>query len=147
MFTSDTYLSNVAVLAVHPYAPILVLILLVIGFVLVVMALTHVIGPKRHGPVKDDTYEAGMAPIGDARRRFNVQFYAVALMFLLFDVEIVFLWPWAVVFYDAAVHGHPVVTPAGSFDKTFLGVAMAIFFGLLAIGYVYDWAKGIFRWT
>jgi NADH-quinone oxidoreductase subunit A len=134
-------------LAAHPYAPILVLILVIVGIVGAILVLTHVIGPKRHGRVKDDTYEAGMAPIGDARRRFNVRFYLVAMIFLLFDVEVVFLWPWATIFYDAAVHGREIVTPSGSFGKTFLLVHMAIFTGLLLIGYIYDWRKGLFRWA
>jgi NADH-quinone oxidoreductase subunit A len=135
------------VLAAHPYAPILVLILVVMGIVALIMVLTHVIGPRRHGRVKDETYEAGMAPVGDARRRFNVRFYLVAMIFLLFDVEVIFLWPWAPIFYDAAVNGRDVVTAAGSFGKTFLLVQMAIFTGLLLIGYLYDLRKGLFRWA
>ena len=128
----------------HPYAPILVLLLGVMALVVVIMALTHTIGPRRHGQVKDDTYEAGMPPIGDARQRFGVRFYLVAVMFLLFDVEIVFLWPWAMVFHDATVDGRGL---GPTYDQTFLFVAMAVFFALLVVGYVYDWGKGVFRWT
>jgi NADH-quinone oxidoreductase subunit A len=82
-------------LAMHPYAPVMALIIMVILMVIVIMILAHVIGPGRHGRVKDSTYEAGVPIIGDARRRFNVKFYIVAMLFLLFDVEVVFLWPWA----------------------------------------------------
>ncbi len=94
--------------------------------------------------MKDDTYESGMEPIGDARRRFKVQFYIVAMLFLLFDVEVVFLWPWAPLFHDAAVGGQ---VPAGGFDATFLLVEMAVFLAVLAVGYVYAWRKGVFQWN
>jgi NADH-quinone oxidoreductase subunit A len=138
-----------SILAAHPYAPILVLLLVVIGMVVVIMVLTHLIGPKRYGTVKQDTYEAGMPIIGDARRRFNVKFYLVAMMFLLFDVEIIFLWPWVLVFFDTAMGRDPIaaqMTSAGT-GAGFLLVAMAIFFAILVVGYVYDWSKGIFRWS
>ena len=128
----------------HPYAPILVLILAVCGLVTVILILAHALGPSRHGRVKDDTYESGMTPIGDARRRFKVQFYIVAMLFLLFDVEVVFMWPWAPLFHEAAVGGQ--VLPGG-YDRTFLLVEMAVFLAILLVGYVYAWKKGGFEWT
>jgi len=133
-------------LAAHPYAPILVLILTVMGLVVAILAASYLIGPKRRGTVKDDTYEAGMPSIGDARRRFNVRFYIVAMMFLLFDVEIVLLWPWVLVFYDVA-SGSGVVRepPVGLPPAAFFG-SIAFFFLILVVGYVYDWGKGVFRW-
>ncbi|GMV96565.1 MAG: NADH-quinone oxidoreductase subunit A [Phycisphaerae bacterium] len=130
--------------AVRSYGPILVLIAVVIGLVTVILILAHAVGPRRHGRVKDDTYESGMAPIGDARRRFNVGFYIVAMLFLLFDVEVVFMWPWAPLFHDSAVGGRSL---AGGFDKTFLLVEMAVFLAILMVGYVYAWRKGVFRWS
>jgi NADH-quinone oxidoreductase subunit A len=130
--------------AAQPYAPILVLILGVMGLVTVILILAHALGPSRHGPVKDDTYESGMQPIGDARRRFKVQFYIVAMLFLLFDVEVVFMWPWAPLFHKTAVGGQAI---AGGFDKTFFLVEMAVFLGILLVGYVYAWRKGVFKWT
>lgn len=133
--------------SVHPYTSIMVLILVAVGFVTVTLILTHLIGPKRRGRVKDDTYESGMPVIGDARRRFNVRFYVVAMMFLLFDVEIVFLWPWALVFYDAAVHGTVIEAGDAILGAGFLLAAMGLFFLLLAVGFLYDLRKGIFRWT
>lgn len=132
------------VLAAHPYAPVLILILGVIGLVALILVMAHVIGPKRHGPVKDDTYESGMRPIGDARRRFKVQFYIVAMLFLLFDVEVVFMWPWATLFHDAAVKGH---TLPGGVGSTFLLIEMVIFLAILMVGYLYAWKKGVFRWS
>lgn len=133
------------ILAAHPYAPILALILFAIGMVAVILVLTHIVGPKRHGTVKDSIYEAGMPIIGDARRRFNVKFYIVAMLFLLFDVEVVFLWPWAPLFHEAAVSPQNSVLVAAGFDKTFLLVEMVIFMAILLVGYVYAWRKGVFR--
>jgi NADH-quinone oxidoreductase subunit A len=149
MFQSSTGSSRLALAlqdhaAVQTFAPILVLITVAIGLVMVILILAHAIGPKRHGLVKDDTYESGVAPIDDARRRFNVGFYIVAMLFLLFDVEVVFMWPWAPLFHDAAVKGQ--VLPGGV-DKTFLLVEMAVFLAILLVGYVYAWRKGVFRWT
>ena len=131
---------------VHPYASVLVLILTVIGMVIGMLGISYLIGPKRRGPVKEDIYEAGMPPIGDARRRFNVRFYVVAMMFLLFDVEIVLLWPWALLFYDVAVRGHDVAEASAGLGKAGLFGAIAVFFVILVVGYVYDWGKGVFRW-
>ena len=79
--------------------PILVYIVVLIGFVLTNLILTHVIGPTKHTAVKDMPYESGMDPIGDARQPFDVKFYLVALLFLVFDVELLFLYPWAVSAY------------------------------------------------
>lgn len=132
------------ILAAHPYAPILVLILTIIAFAAVTLALSHLIGPKRRGPIKDDTYEAGMPTIGDARRRFRVGFYLVAMMFLLFDVEIVLLWPWLLMFYDASVRQDTAAMPAAH-GTAHLFAAIAFFFVILVIGYVYDLGKGVFR--
>lgn len=119
------------------YGPILVLILFVMFVSTLILVITHAL-PKaqRKGPRKDDTYESGMPVIGDARRRFNVRFYLVAMLFLLFDVELIFLYPWAVAFLDAR----------GTSDSamvTFLFIEMAIFFGLLLVGLIYDLGKGV----
>jgi len=128
----------------EPYAAILLLITVATGVSLAILIITHLIGPSRKGAVKDETYESGMPVIGDARRRFNVRFYIVAMLFLLFDVEVVFLWPWAPVFYKAAVHGETI----GSLGvgKGFLLVEVGVFFAILLVGYVYAWRKGAFRW-
>ena len=135
------------ILAMHPYAPVMALIILVIVMVIAIMILAHTIGPGRHGRVKDSTYEAGVPIIGDARRRFNVKFYIVAMLFLLFDVEVVFLWPWAPLFHQAAMHpGGSAFLPA-EYDKNFLLVEMVAFFAILLVGYVYAWRKGVFRWS
>ena len=69
------------------------------------LILAHTLGPKRRGPVKDSPYESGMPVVGDTRRRFNIRFYVVAMLFLLFDVEVVFLWPWATLFTGLMAFG------------------------------------------
>jgi NADH-quinone oxidoreductase subunit A len=133
-------------LAAHPYASVLVLILTIIGMVVGMLGVSYLVGPKRRGPVKDETYEAGMPTIGDARRRFNVRFYVVAMMFLLFDVEIVLLWPWVLLLHDVAVRGGSAAEAAAGMEKASLFGAISVFFLILVVGYVYDWGKGVFRW-
>lgn len=134
-------------LAMNPYAPVLVLILVVIGFIVVILALSHWLGPKRRGPVKDTVYEAGMSPIHDARRQFNVKFYLVALVFLLFDVEVVFMWPWAPLFHQAAMVPHESPLVAAGYERGFLLIEMALFVMILLVGYAYAWRRGVFKWT
>ena len=79
------------------YYPIFLFLLVVIGFAVSALHGAHLLGPQRQTPVKQMPYESGMDPIGDARQRFDVKFYLVAIMFLVFDVELLFLYPWAVV--------------------------------------------------
>ena len=89
-----------------------------------------------------------MPLIGDTHRRFNVRFYIVAMLFLLFDVEVVFLWPWAPLFRRAAVADLPIAAPGGlTLDKNFLLIEMGVFLTILLVGYVYAWRKGVFRWN
>ena len=98
---------------------------------------TSILGPKREGKVKQAAYESGMNPIGTARKRFNVRFYILAMTFLVFDVEIIFLYPWAVSFAQL---------PAQSGEAgLFLGRIM-FFIGTSILAYVYAWRKGVFRW-
>lgn len=120
------------------YYPIFVYFVILIGFVISVMIATHTIGPNKKTPVKQMPYESGMDPIGDARQRFDVKFYLVAIMFLVFDVELLFLYPWAVVAYRDG--GLPEVLRGPAF------VCVLIFILLLFVAYVYDWKKGVFRW-
>ena len=127
-----------------PYGAILLLIAVATVMALSIVVLSHLFGKHVRGPVKDSPYESGMPLVGDARQRFNVRFYMVALLFLLFDVEIVFLWPWAPVFYDAAVTGEPV--GALGVGPGFLLLEIVVFLAILLVGYVYAWRKGIFRW-
>jgi len=131
----------------EPYAAIGVTLLLVAGIAGVMLVLAHTLGPRRHGPVKDTAYESGMPILEDARGRFHIRFYIVAMLFMLFDVEVVFLWPWAVAFYRSAMQGatYPLDN-GGTANKEFLLVGMAIFFALLLFGLLYEWKKGAFEW-
>jgi NADH-quinone oxidoreductase subunit A len=141
-------LSQTAALASVGYGPILVLIALAIVIATAILLITHILPkPLRHGPVKEDTYESGVPLVGDARQRFNVRFYLVAMLFLLFDVELIFMYPWALVFFDAknAANAQSAGT-AGAGELSFLFAVMAIFFVLLLIGFIYDWGKGVFRY-
>ncbi len=140
LLQSDSYTSAMLLLATddfYTYAPLGMLILMAIIFALANMVLTHIIGPSRDGKEKGTTYESGVNPIGDARRRFNVRFYVVAMTFLLFDVEIVFLYPWAAVF--------PSLADDSQLSPLFLG--RVLFFILTSIiAFAYAWRKGVFRY-
>ena len=111
--------------------PLLVYVGALIGFVVTNMILTHIIGPRKKTAVKDMPYESGMDPVGDARQPFDVKFYLVAILFLVFDVELLFLYPWAV-----------------TFDKlgAFALWEMLLFIALLFIGYIYILKKGALEW-
>jgi NADH-quinone oxidoreductase subunit A len=137
-------------LAVSPgYGAILVFLLIALAFTAFILAATHVIGPRRSGPRKGLPYESGMPVVGDARLRFNVRFYIVAVLFLLFDVELAFLWPWGVLFRDvsSARTEQARAMIAQGYDSSFLLIGMGVFALLLLIGFVYEWRKGAFRWT
>jgi NADH-quinone oxidoreductase subunit A len=126
------------------WAPVVLLLVIAIGFTVANIALSLLIGPRRSGPGKETTYESGMVPVGDTRQRFNVRFYIVAMIFLVFDVEIVFMYPWATIFAPACQGGgyiFPGVSLAG-----FLLLEMFIFVGILLLAYFYAWGKGVFRW-
>ena len=120
----------------NAWAPVVLLLLIGIGFAIGNVVLSSVIGPSRTGPGKETTYESGMVPVGDTHRRFNVRFYIVAMIFLVIDVDIIFMYPWATIFSRYAN------TEMGGL----LLVEMLIFVGLLVLAYVYAWGKGVFRW-
>lgn len=110
-----------------------------LGFVVVTLVLAHVVGPRRRTPVKDMPYESGMDPVGDARRPFDVKFYVLAILFLVFDVELLFLYPWAVAAY-VEKGGVPE-----ELRDLMLGV-MFFFIATFGVAYVYAWKKGAFEW-
>ena len=122
------------------YIPILILGLVVVGFAVANLVLSKVVGlfAARLGkvtPTKNIPYECGMLPIGEGNTRLSVKFYLVALLFVLFDIEVVFMYPWAVVYKDMlGTHGFYI-----------LG-AMMSFLGILFIGYIYALKKGALDW-
>jgi NADH-quinone oxidoreductase subunit A len=132
--------------SMEPYAAILFVIGVVVLIAIATLILGHAIGPKRTGPVKQSVYESGMPAVTDARRRLNVRFYIIALLFLLFDVEVVLLWPWALAYYQAAVNGQTVEAAGMPVGKGFMLAGAGMFLILLLIGYLYEWKKGVFKW-
>lgn len=121
----------------NAYIPIALLVVMGIVFAVANLIMTHLLGPSRKGPIKDSTYESGMNPIGSARKRFNVRFYILAMTFLVFDVEIIFLYPWAVTFAK--------LSPQSEEAALFLARIM-FFIATSIIAYIYAWRKGVFRW-
>lgn len=121
------------------YYPIFIFILFILAFSGATLTLAHLIGPHKKTPVKDMPYESGMDPIGDARQRFDVKFYLIAILFLVFDVELLFLYPWAVVAYRE----QPLL-PEGLSRVVFWEIM--VFLLTLVVAYVYAWRKGVFRW-
>jgi NADH-quinone oxidoreductase subunit A len=115
----------------NPYIAVLILMALALVVACAMLVLSWVLGPKRPDPVKLQPYECGMTPIGGARVRFSVKFYLIAMLFILFDVEAIFLYPWAVVHRQLGLFGL---------------VEMGIFMAILVVGYVYIWKRGAFEW-
>jgi NADH-quinone oxidoreductase subunit A len=99
--------------------------------VLALLLVAQKVGPKSTNPAKEDPFESGNPPRGDARIRFSVKFYLVAMLFLIFDLEVVFLYPWAIYFRQLGIFGL---------------VQMGIFLVILTVGYVYVWKKGALEW-
>ncbi len=126
--------------ALSTYYPVFVFVVVAIGFAVATLAAAHLIGPKRHTPVKDMPYESGMDPIGSARQRYDVKFYLIAILFLIFDVELLFLYPWAVSAYE--------LFDAKPLDALRAPIfwEMIAFIATLAVAYVYAWRKGVFKW-
>jgi|SRR5215471_1518777 NADH:ubiquinone oxidoreductase subunit 3 (subunit A) len=123
------------------YFPIFLYLALILLFAAGSIFVAHLIAPKKKTPVKLMTYESGMDPIGDARQRFDVKFYLVAILFLVFDVELLFLYPWAVAAFR---EGEQALLPAALNNYVFW--EMLVFLLTLAVAYVYAWRKGVFQW-
>jgi NADH-quinone oxidoreductase subunit A len=119
---------------------ILLYVVVLAGFAVSNLVLTHWLSPHKKTTVKQMPYESGMDPVGDARQPFDVKFYLVAILFLVFDVELLFLYPWAVSAYSAEAGGVPL-----ELRRMVFGV-MLVFMATLAIAYIYAWRKGVFRW-
>jgi len=121
-------------LMLQPYIPLLLLIAFVIVNAILMLGLSHVLSTYRRTPTKIAPYESGMPVLGDARERFSVKFYLVAMLFIVFDIETVFMIPWAVAFNQlTAISG-------------VLIIEMFVFILILAVGYVYIWKRGALQW-
>ena len=115
----------------HGWVPILIMIGLGAGFGILNVNVPRLLGPKKPTPEKEAPYECGMPPVGDARERHPVKFYLVAMIFLLFDIEVAFLYPFAMALRELRWFGF---------------IQLVLFFAILLVGYIYVWRKGILDW-
>ncbi len=113
------------------YVPIFIQLALALGFIITTMLVTHSIGPKRHSQKKDDPFECGIPAQGDARAPISIKYFLIAILFVLFDVEVIFLYPWAVNFLKLGTAGF---------------IQMILFMGLLLAGFYYVIRKGVLNW-
>ncbi|GFE60024.1 NADH-quinone oxidoreductase subunit A [Geobacter sp. AOG2] len=113
------------------YLPILLLVVVAVLFGLVSIVMSSLIGPKKPSTLKLAPYESGCEPVGTARERFSIKFYLIAMLFILFDIEAVFLYPWAILYKKLGVFGL---------------VEMGTFIVILFVGYIYVWKKGALEW-
>jgi NADH-quinone oxidoreductase subunit A len=113
------------------YLPILIFLAVAVGLSGIILLASYVLAPQRPDAEKLSPYECGFEPFGDARGKFDVRFYLVAILFIIFDLEIAFLFPWAVSFSGIGLFGF---------------WSMMVFLGLLTIGFVYEWRKGALEW-
>jgi NADH-quinone oxidoreductase subunit A len=121
------------------YYPIFLYLAIVLAFAAATLVMAHLLGPMKKTPVKLMPYESGMDPIGDARHRFDVKFYLIAILFLVFDVELLFLYPWATTYQEAGS-----ILPEGFGGVVFWEVL--VFLATVVVAYVYAWRKGVFWW-
>ena len=113
------------------YIPIMIQSFIVLGFVLTTMIMTHLLGPLRKSKAKLENFECGIEGMGNARSPFSVKYFLIAILFVLFDVEVIFMYPWAVNFRDLGANGF---------------LDMLLFLGLLLLGFIYIVLKGALKW-
>ncbi len=113
------------------YLPILIFLVISTGLGVAVLAGSYIVAPQKPDREKLSPYECGFEPFEDARRQFDVRFYLVALLFIIFDLEVAFLFPWAISLSETGVFGF---------------WSMMIFLGILTIGFIYEWKKGALEW-
>jgi NADH-quinone oxidoreductase subunit A len=113
------------------FIPILIMVIVAIGFAAGTLVASHFLGRRVNDPAKAAPYECGVTPVGTARERFHTRFYLVAMLFIVFDIETVFIYPWAVVYKQLAIFGL---------------IEMAVFVAILLAGLVYVWGKGALEW-
>lgn len=118
-------------MALQEFAPIAAMIVIAIALTLIILVISRIFGPYRPTARKIAPYESGMKPIGPAVRRLPIKFYIVAVLFIIFDVEVIFFLPWAVVLRDLGLYGLAV---------------MGVFIFILTVGLVYEWKKGALEW-
>ena len=115
------------------YLPVILLILFALANAVGMIVASALLGPRRKNLRKSSPYECGVKPVGDARHHFLVSYYMVAMIYILFDIEVIFMYPWAVVFLDMS-------------PRLFAFYEMGLFIVILLAGYLYAWKKGAFEW-
>lgn len=118
----------------QPYIPILILLVFVVANAVLMLGISHLLQTYRPTPIKGAAYESGMPALGEARERFSVKFYLTAMLFIIFDIEAVFMIPWAVAFQQMRDMGGVLL------------LEMLTFVAILAVGYVYLWKRGALQW-
>jgi NADH-quinone oxidoreductase subunit A len=114
-----------------PYIPILIQGVVAMGFVVTTMIVTHLLGPKKNTKHKLESFESGIESIGNARVPFSIKYFLTAILFVLFDVEVIFMYPWAVNFRDLGMQGF---------------LSMVVFLGIFLLGFLYIVKKGALKW-
>ena len=114
------------------YVPVLLFVLVAIGFAIFTLMVSSLVQSSRYNQVKLQPYECGIEPVTDARDRYSVRYYLIAMLFVIFDIETVFMFPWAVIMDELALFGL---------------IEMLVFLFILVLGYVYAWRKGALEWA
>jgi len=113
------------------YLPILLFLCIAVGFALVIVITSYIVARQKPDPEKESAYECGFPPFNDARKQFDVRFYLVAILFIIFDLEVAFLFPWAISLGSIGLIGF---------------WSMMVFLGILTVGFIYEWKKGALEW-
>jgi NADH-quinone oxidoreductase subunit A len=116
----------------NSYIPIFIFLLVAIGFAFITLIMSQLLSSKKYNKVKLEPYECGIEPVTDARDRYSIRYYLVAMLFVIFDVETVFMFPWAVIFDKLLLFGL---------------IEMIVFIFILVVGYYYAWQKGALEWV
>jgi NADH-quinone oxidoreductase subunit A len=114
------------------YIPIFIFLIVAIGFAILTLFISQLVSSKKYNKVKLEPYECGIEPITDARDRYSIRYYLIAMLFVIFDVETVFMFPWAVIMDELALFGL---------------IEMIVFLAILVAGYAYAWKKGALEWA
>lgn len=121
----------------NTYAPVLLMLAIAVGLSVTLLVLSRFLGPRRPLKSKNTVYECGLEPVGSARERFSVKFYLVALLFIVFDIEVVFIYPWAITYKNSIREGNGL----------YMLAVMGIFFVPLVLGFIYEWRQGALDWS
>ncbi len=116
---------------IENYYPVLVFLIIAVGMAVGMAGAPFLLAKRRPDPAKNAAYECGFGSFGDARRKFDVRFYLVSILFIIFDLEVAFLFPWAISLGAIGIYGF---------------VSMMVFLGVLTVGFIYEWRKGALEW-